>query len=219
MSVWDLLNEKQQQQKAKYEVEKFKELKCAFLNDVKITMEMEDIPAELILNWDQTGIRIVPSSNWTMEVQGAKRVGIIGVGDKWQITAIFCGSLTGDFLPLQVIYSAKTSRCHPRFQFPQDWNITHSPNHWSNEQTMIEYISEVIVPYVENVRDLIKEVKPALVVMDNFKGQINDKVNALLEENDIHVCLLPANTTNRLQPMDISVNKPAKDFLRRKFDD
>ena len=46
--------------KSKYEVEKFKELKCAFLNDVKITVEMEDIPAKLILNWDQTGIRIIP---------------------------------------------------------------------------------------------------------------------------------------------------------------
>ena len=99
--------------KSMYEVEKFKELKHAFLNDVKITVEMEDIPAELILNWDQTGIRIVPSCNWTMEVQGAKRVEIIGVGDEWQITAIFCGSLTGDFLPLQVIYSGKTSQMSP----------------------------------------------------------------------------------------------------------
>ena len=31
------------------------------------------------------------------------------------------------------------------------------------------------------------------------------------------MCLLPPNTTDRLQPMDISVNKPAKDFLRKKF--
>ena len=62
---------------------------------------------------------------------------------------------------------------------------------------MIEYISEVNFPYVENVRDLIKKLKPALVVMDNFKRQINDKVNALLEQNDIHVCLLPTNTTDR----------------------
>ena len=29
--------------------------------------------------------------------------------------------------------------------------------------------------------------------------------------------LLPANTTDLLQPMDISVNKPAKDFLKRQF--
>ena len=39
---------------------------------------MEDIPLELVLNWDQRGIKIVPSSDWTMEQQGAKRVGIAG---------------------------------------------------------------------------------------------------------------------------------------------
>ena len=39
----------------------------------------------------------------------------------------------------------------------------------------------------------------------------------LLEENAIHVCLLQLNTTDKLQPMDLSVNKPAKDFLREKF--
>ena len=84
--------------------------------------------------------------------------------------------------------------------------------HWSNEHTMIEYIREVIVLYVKNIHHLIRENKPAVVIMDNFKGQITETVNTQLEENDIHVCLLPANTTDRLQPMDISVNKPAKDF-------
>ena len=58
----------------------------------------------------------------------------------------------------------------------------------------------------------------ALVIMDNFKGQITDSVNSLLELNNIHVALLPANTTDLLQPMDISVNKLAKDFLKRKFE-
>jgi len=28
-----------------------------------------------------------------------------------------------------------------------------------------------------------------------------------------------ANTTDLLQPMDLSVNKPAKDFLKRHFED
>ena len=55
--------------------------------------------------------------------------------------------------------------------------------------------------------------------MDNFKGQITSSVTSLLEENNIHVCLLPPNTTDRLQPMDISVNKPSKDLLRRRFED
>ena len=60
------------------------------------------------------------------------------------------------------------------------------------------------------------EDKPALVIM---KGQITPRVNAILEENSIHVCLLPVNTTDLLQPMDLSVDKPVKDFLRRKFQD
>ena len=50
-----------------------------------------------------------------------------------------------------------------------------------------------------------------------FKGQTTPSVSNLLEENNIHVCLLPPNTTDRLQPLDVAVNKPAKEFYRRKF--
>ena len=31
--------------------------------------------------------------------------------------------------------------------------------------------------------------------------------------------LLPPNTTDSLQPMDLSANKPAKDFLKRRFEE
>ena len=59
---------------------------------------MEEIPPELILNWDQTGLKIVPSNTRTIEEQGLKRVDVAGANDKQQITAGFCGSLVGDFL-------------------------------------------------------------------------------------------------------------------------
>ena len=76
----------------------------------------------------------------------------------------------------------------------------------------------VIFPYVERVREAEEcENAPALVIIDNFKGQITAEVNTLLEDNNIHVCLLPSNTTDLLQPMDISVNKPVKEYLRRIF--
>ena len=205
--------------KSKYTVEKFAEVKESFLNDVNATVDFEEIPPELILNWDQTGIRILPSSAWTMDKQGVKRVEVAGANDKRLITAIYCGSLTGDFLPLQVIYQGKTPRCHPRFQFPSDWDITHAPKHWSTEETMVQYIHNIIIPYVESKRETLGERKPALVIIDNFKGQMTTQINQLLEENDIHVCPLPPNTTDLLQPMDISVNKLAKDFMKRKFEE
>ena len=198
--------------KSKHSTADFARLKQQFLADVVTTVEMEEIPAELILNWDQTGIKIVPSSTWTMDVQGSKRVEAVGVNDKRLITALFCGSLIGDFLPIQVIYRGTTNRCHPRYQFPSDWDITHSPKHWANEKTTVQYIKNIIVPYVAARCASFGEDTQALVIMDNFKGQITSAINKLLEANNIHGVLLPPNTTDSLQPMDVSVNKPAKDF-------
>ena len=124
----------------------FRELKEAFLADVTTAVTMEEIPPELILNWDQTGIKPVPCSSWTMEKCREKRVEMAGTNDKRQITAVFCGTALGDFLPIQLTYKGKTARCHPRFQFPLDWHITHLPNHWSTEKTMLQYIEHIIVP-------------------------------------------------------------------------
>ncbi len=113
---------------------------------------MEDIPPELIFNWDQTGISLVPGSSWTMELKGSKRVEIAGSGDKRQITALLCGTMAGEFLPPQLIYQGKTSACLPKHKFPSNWHITCTPNHWSNENKMIEYINLIFIPYVEQKR-------------------------------------------------------------------
>ena len=51
---------------------------------------MKEIPTELILNWDQTGVKIVPSSTWTMEA--------VGVNDKRLITGVFLLLTGGGFL-------------------------------------------------------------------------------------------------------------------------
>ena len=107
---------------------------------------MDEIPPELILNWDQTGLNLIPSSSWTMEQRGARRVEITGLNDKRMITVVFCGTLCGDFLPLQLVYRAKTERRHPKYNFPEDWHITHSANHWSTEETMKDYLNHVLFP-------------------------------------------------------------------------
>ena len=39
----------------------------------------------------------------------------------------------------------------------------------------------------------------------------------VLGDNNILIALVPANCTDRLQPLDVSVNKSVKEFLRGQF--
>ncbi len=86
-------------------------------------------------------------------------------------TAVFCGSMVGDFLPPQLIYQGKTSRCHPKYNFPLDWSITHAPKHWSTEATTIEY-------YITTGKDInelesvsISPIDRSLTVMKHVSAQ------------------------------------------------
>ena len=46
-----------------------------------------------------------------MEKEGAKHVEIKGLDDKRQITAaVFGGTITGEFLPLQLVYQANATQ-------------------------------------------------------------------------------------------------------------
>ena len=82
----------------------FTELKNQFIFDISAIIQIEEIPPQLIINWDQTGIHYIPVSNWTMALEGSKRIEIAGVNDKHLITAVFAGTLSGEFLPPQIIY-------------------------------------------------------------------------------------------------------------------
>jgi len=56
--------------------------KFFFVQDVKTAMAMDEVPLELVVNWDQTGLKYVPVSDWTMVEKGSKRVKIDGKDDK-----------------------------------------------------------------------------------------------------------------------------------------
>ena len=79
----------------------------------------------------------------------------------------------------------------------------------------------VLLPYIKNKRKELglHDNFPVKVLFDAFKGQTTHSTNQLLEQNIISVVNIPANCTNKLQPMDLSVNKNLKEFLKNQFGD
>ena len=197
----------------------FEVVKKAYLNKIKAAVVDGKIPPELIINFDQSGVNIVPSSQWTQAEKGSTRVEVSGYDDKRQITITVAGTLSGEFLPFQILYTGKTERCHPLSPFPNGFDVWHTPNHWANSETCVRYLEKIILPYViEKRRQLgLSEEHMALVIFDVFKGHQGDDFKAILSNNNILSVLVPSNCTDLLQPMDVSVQKPLKDQVRNGF--
>ena len=82
----------------------------------------------------------------------------------------------------------------------------------------IKLINEIIIPYVQSQRkELGKPKQAALVIMDLFRGQITDDVISFLRDSNIHYVLVPNNMTQLFQPLDLTVNKHCKSYLKRLF--
>lgn len=62
----------------------FEFIRMEFLAEVK-TVNDYDIPPELIINFDQANVNIVPVGDYTLEKSGSKQVQIIGLEDKRQV--------------------------------------------------------------------------------------------------------------------------------------
>ena len=77
----------------------------------------------------------------------------------------------------------------------------------------------VIIPYIVATRKNLglHEEQMALLIYDTFKGHTGAEMDSLLVKNNIVSVIVPANCTDLLQPLDLSVNKPFKDHLRRSF--
>ncbi len=194
----------------------FEEKKSAFLFSVCAKVQQHQIPSALVLNWDQTGISMIPDNKFTLAPKGCKDVAVIGQDDKRQITVGVTCSLTGELLPFQVIYEGTTNKCHPNVDFPESWNVTHTKSHWSNSGTMLEWAEKVLIPYRLRILDQY-ELSPdqmGLLILDNHASHNDPDFLDYLAQNCFVAFKLPPNCTGELQPLDLSFNVSLKRAMR-----
>ena len=129
--------------------------------------------------------------------------------------------MPGQFLPMQLIYQGATDRCLQKFvEFPDDWIVMYTANHWSNKSKGIQQLQMVLFPYVEKRKVELKlpEDEMAILIFDVLKGQIINKVTKFIEANNCVIVHVPNNMTDQFQPLNLNVNGHAKEFLKGKFE-
>ena len=135
------------------------------------------------------------------------------------ITATFPITLTGEFLPIQLIYGGKTSKSIPAVSFPAVFMISANEKN-RNEKEALSMLKKVIILYIKEQRITLSLDFDhlALLIMDVFKDQMTESVRELV--NEIHILLekVPESLTYFFQSLDVQgdPNGYLKGFMKKK---
>ena len=90
-----------------------------------------------LYNLEQTPTKFAPGSKSTFAKAGCNSVLEGGASDKRMITATSAITLSGQFLPIQLICEGKTSKSLPRVEFPESFKCFQSLKVLTQNTTII----------------------------------------------------------------------------------
>jgi predicted nucleic acid-binding protein len=191
---------------------------------IAVNVKQYSVHPSLIINMDQTGLHLVPSSTRTYAWKASKEVPVIGAEDKRQITCCIASSMSGHMLPLQLIFTGKTKKCLPNHtpaSTAASVHLTHSQNHWSNQTTMQEYIAQVIVPYGKEQAQKHGLIDHHIIlILDVWAVHKSVEFRQYLRQHpNIHLVFVPPNCTSKLQVADVILQRPFKHGIQKCFNE
>ena len=84
-----------------------------------------------------------------------------------------------------------------------------------DEAMMLQWVKEVLEPWSKNVPD---GIVPYLF-LDSYKCHLMSSVVHAIQDLGIEVDHIPGGCTSLVQPLDMGVNKPLKNWIRRKWEE
>ena len=93
--------------------------------------------------------------------------------------------MVGNFLPIQLMYQGKTKLCQAEYNFSNEFHVTQTPNNWADENTSIEMIKKILIPYIKPKQEELNfPNKHWLLICDVFKGQWTEAVKNVVKESN-----------------------------------
>ena len=198
-----------------------------------------------IINWDQTGVVLLPASKYTYEHVKQRHTAMVGLEEKRQITAVVASTLGGEMLPLQLIFTGKDKdkanatgkqkgkvkdkrkgqRAVPSLSTADTdkthgWHLTQTHNHWSNLESMKDYIRFIIRPWVDQKALARNERAPHCILLIDCWSvhKSKDFLQWMATAYpSYHIVFVPANCTSKAQPADVVLQRPFKNTITNAF--
>ena len=181
---------------------------CNFQKFIINKRKVIDYPLNRIGNMDETPMCFDMPSNTTLHRKGEKTVLIRTTGhEKTRFTVVLGCTADGGKLPPMVIFKRKTP---PKEEFPRGIIIHQHPKGWMDEDGVLLWLNKA---WGQRSGALMKQ--PSLLVWDQFRAHLTDRVKNHLKRNKTVQAVIPGGLTGILQPLDVCLNKPFKANMRK----
>jgi len=164
----------------------------------------------LIANMDETPVFFDMGRKTTYHWRGERSISILKTtGFRKRVTVCLAVLSNGEKLPPLVIFSGKTPPTNP---FKETMVLAVNKNAWITETLLLKWVNEIWnkVKFPPNSRPLL--------LLDQCSTHKKPSISQSLKTNT-SLDYIPAGCTSIVQPLDLSINKPFKDSLKKLFEE
>ena len=177
------------------------------LNETLKKHQLLDKP-QFIYNIDETGIQpdhrppnIIASVNSKPQSITSPR--------STTTTVIGCVNAVGNSLPPFFVFKGKRFNPNLMKGASPGSNYAMSESGWSNGQIFKDYLENHFLP---NVRSRTDNSQPILILFDGHASHCSSTLIEWAQTHNLILFVLPAHTSHLLQPLDVSIFGPFKNF-------
>ncbi|XP_049840392.1 uncharacterized protein LOC126285112 [Schistocerca gregaria] len=164
--------------------------------------------ASRIWNIDETGVTVVQNSNKIVAARGQKQMGAITSAERGTLVTLTSGSNdAGNFIPPTfIVPRLKYSEMFIRAG-PPDCIGAGNCSRWMTKKEFIIFVDH----FIKHTKPIKEE--PVLLLLDNHSSHVNIGVVEKAKENNVIMLSFPPHCSHNLQPLDVGVYGPFKNYI------
>lgn len=161
-------------------------------------------------NYDETNLRDDPGKFKAIFRRGVKYAEQVRDHSKSSTSVMFCGSAAGELLPPYVVYKGKN--CYESWcqGGPKGAKYVSSLSGWFDTFCFTDWFHM----WLNHVRRMPGK---KLLLGDNLSSHLSIEVINICRENNIQFVCLPANSTDKMQPLDVAFFSVMKRAWRKQL--
>ena len=172
--------------------------------------ELDKLPPNCIYNYDETNLSDDPGRKKALMKRGTKYPERIINSTKSSTSIMVCGSAAGELLPIYVVYKAENLYNNWIQSGPVMARYACTKSGWFEGKTFTDWFIKIFLPVAKRNQDT-----GTALIGDNLSSHFSEEVLRLCSKYNVKFICLPANSTDKTQPLDVAFFHPMKVSWRR----